>query len=111
MSLDKVKKLKFEVQNRSKTISIFLQSTLGYIIYLELLESHYEYQDIYYHELYLKVANMSSRQTFQKFIDECIAENYVITKISKKDKRKVVLSLSYEVVNDFENVIDWNQLN
>ena len=110
MSLQKVKKLKNEVQNRSRTISIFLQSILGYSVYLELLENHYLKKDVYYHGLYLKVVHLSSRQTFQKFIDKCILEKYINTKISKNDKRKIILSLSNEVVSDFENVL-WSQLN
>ena len=110
MSLEKVKKLKFEVKNRSKTISIFLESSLGYFIYLELLEKFYLNHEIYYHELYLKVASTSSRQTFQKFIDQCIAENFIFTSICKNDKRKLMLSISPQVVSDFENKF-WNQLN
>ena len=110
MSLSKVKKLKFEVENRSKTISVFLQSVVGYIIYLELLEGHYLNKNIYFHELYLKVANKSSRQTFQKFMDECIRENLIYTKKSLDDKRKIIISLSLNVVDDFEKVL-WSQLN
>ena len=110
MSLGKVKKLKFEVENRSKTISIFLQNEVGYIIYLELLESYYLNKNIYFHELYLKVANKSSRQTFQKFMDECISEDLIYTKKSLDDKRKITLRLSSQVIDDFENVL-WAQLN
>ena len=110
MSLEKVKKLKFEVKNRDKTISLFLESSLGYFVYLELLENFYLNNEIYYHELYLKVASTSSRQTFQKFIDRCIAENYIFTNVCKNDKRKLMLSISPQVVNDFENKF-WNQLN
>ena len=110
MSLGKVKKLKFEVENRSKTISIFLQNEVGYIIYLELLESYYLNKNIYFHELYLKVANKSSRQTFKKFMDECISEDLIYTKKSLDDKRKITLRLSSQVIDDFENVL-WAQLN
>ena len=43
-------------------------------------------------------------------MDECISEDLIYTKKSLDDKRKITLSLSSQVIDDFENVL-WSQLN
>ncbi len=57
-----------------------------------------------------RFAYAKSPQSFQKFIDQCIAENFIFTSICKNDKRKLMLSISPQVVSDFENKF-WSQLN
>ena len=104
MSIEKIEKIKKQISARPTSAKIFFDTWVGTWVYLELLTKHYNNEEINYHELYLKIAHLASRQTLQKIIDKAIDKKIIYTTPSIKDKRKLIIVLAKETILEFENL-------
>ena len=83
------------------TINYFRRSRVHWLFLLNLLNAHYENEIITKSDLIHKI--QVSHITILKYINETIKLKIIYEERSKKDKRKVCLIPSKELLKSFEN--------
>ena len=83
------------------TINYFRRSRVHWLFLLNLLNAHYENEIITKSDLIHKI--QVSHITILKYINETIKLKIIYEERSKKDKRKVCLIPSKELIKSFEN--------
>ena len=83
------------------TINYFRRSRIHWLFMLNILNAYYEKEIITKSDLIHKI--QVSHITILKYIKESINRKIIFEERSKKDKRKVGLMPSKELINSFEN--------
>lgn len=83
------------------TINYFRRSRVHWLFLLNLLNAHYENEIITKSDLIHKI--QVSHITILKYINETIKLKIIYEERSKKDKRKICLIPSKELIKSFEN--------
>ena len=86
---------------RNETINYFRRSRIHWLFLLNILKAHYEKDIITKSDLIHKI--QVSHITILKYIRETINRKIILEVRSKKDKRKVGLIPSKELIDSFEN--------
>jgi len=86
---------------KNDTINYFRRSRIHWLFMLNILFAYYENEIITKSDLIHKI--QVSHITILKYINESIDRNIILELRSKKDKRKVGLIPSNELIKSFEN--------
>ena len=97
----KIKHFDDSQDERNETINYFRRSRIHWLFLLNILKAHYEKDIITKSDLIHKI--QVSHITILKYIRETINRNIILEVRSKKDKRKVGLIPSKELIDSFEN--------
>tara|TARA_B100000073_G_scaffold208631_1_gene173013 strand:- start:2124 stop:2510 length:387 start_codon:yes stop_codon:yes gene_type:complete len=97
----KIKHFDDSQDERNETINYFRRSRIHWLFLLNILKAHYEKDIITKSDLIHKI--QVSHITILKYIRETINRKIILEVRSKKDKRKVGLIPSKELINSFEN--------
>tara|TARA_Y100000996_G_scaffold71269_1_gene48030 strand:- start:34 stop:420 length:387 start_codon:yes stop_codon:yes gene_type:complete len=97
----KIKHFDDSQDERNETINYFRRSRIHWLFLLNILKAHYEKDIITKSDLIHKI--QVSHITILKYIRETINRKIVLEVRSKKDKRKVGLIPSKELIDSFEN--------
>ena len=97
----KIKHFDDSQDEKNDTINYFRRSRIHWLFMLNILNSYYENKIITKSDLIHKI--QVSHITILKYIKETINLNIIIEERSKKDKRKVGLMPSKELIRSFEN--------
>ncbi len=97
----KIKHFDDSQDERNDTINYFRRSRIHWLFLLNILKAHYEKDIITKSDLIHKI--QVSHITILKYIRETISRKIILEIRSKKDKRKVGLIPSEELIDSFEN--------
>ena len=97
----KIKHFDDSQDEKNDTINYFRRSRIHWLFLLNILKAHYEREIITKSDLIHKI--QVSHITILKYIKETINRKIILEERSKKDKRKVGLIPSKELINSFEN--------
>ena len=97
----KIKQFDDSQDENNDTINYFRRSRIHWLFLLNILKAHYEKDIVTKSDLIHKI--QVSHITILKYIKEAIDRNIIFEERSKKDKRKVGLIPSKELINSFEN--------
>tara|TARA_B100000614_G_C14534515_1_gene487890 strand:- start:1460 stop:1846 length:387 start_codon:yes stop_codon:yes gene_type:complete len=97
----KIKHFDDSQDERNDTINYFRRSRIHWLFLLNILKAHYEKDIITKSDLIHKI--QVSHITILKYIRETINRKIILEVRSKKDKRKVGLIPSKELIDSFEN--------
>ena len=97
----KIKQFDDSQDEKNDTINYFRRSRIHWLFLLNILKAHYEKDIVTKSDLIHKI--QVSHITILKYIKEAIDRNIIFEERSKKDKRKVGLIPSKELINSFEN--------
>tara|TARA_Y100001970_G_scaffold196936_1_gene239510 strand:+ start:800 stop:1186 length:387 start_codon:yes stop_codon:yes gene_type:complete len=97
----KIKHFDDSQDERNDTINYFRRSRIHWLFLLNILKAHYENDIITKSDLIHKI--QVSHITILKYIRETINRKIILEVRSTKDKRKVGLIPSKELINSFEN--------
>lgn len=97
----KIKHFDDSQDERNETINYFRRSRIHWLFLLNILKAHYEKDIITKSDLIHKI--QVSHITILKYIRETISRKIILEIRSKKDKRKVGLIPSKELIDSFEN--------
>ena len=97
----KIKHFDDSQDERNDTINYFRRSRIHWLFLLNILKAHYEKDIITKSDLIHKI--QVSHITILKYIRETISRKIILEIRSKKDKRKVGLIPSKELIDSFEN--------
>ena len=97
----KIKQFDDSQDEKNDTINYFRRSRIHWLFLLNILKAHYEKDIVTKSDLIHKI--QVSHITILKYIKETIDRKIIFEERSKKDKRKVGLIPSKELINSFEN--------
>ena len=97
----KIKHFDDSQDERNEKINYFRRSRIHWLFLLNILKAHYENDIITKSDLIHKI--QVSHITILKYIRETINRKIILEVRSTKDKRKVGLIPSKELINSFEN--------
>lgn len=97
----KIKQFDDSQDEKNDTINYFRRSRIHWLFLLNILKAHYEKDIVTKSDLIHKI--QVSHITILKYIKETIDRNIIFEERSKKDKRKVGLIPSKELIDSFEN--------
>ena len=97
----KIKQFDDSQDENNDTINYFRRSRIHWLFLLNILKAHYEKDIVTKSDLIHKI--QVSHITILKYIKEAIDRNIIFEERSKKDKRKVGLIPSKELIDSFEN--------
>jgi len=97
----KIKQFDDSQDEKNDTINYFRRSRIHWLFLLNILKAHYEKDIITKSDLIHKI--QVSHITILKYIKETIDRNIIFEERSKKDKRKVGLIPSKQLIDSFEN--------
>ena len=97
----KIKHFDDSQDERNETINYFRRSRIHWLFLLNILKAHYEKDIITKSDLIHKI--QVSHITILKYIRETINRKIILEVRSKKDKRKVGLIPSKELIDSYEN--------
>ena len=97
----KIKHFDDSQDEKSDTINYFRRSRIHWLFMLNILNAYYEKEIITKSDLIHKI--QVSHITILKYIKESINNKIIFEEKSKKDKRKVGLIPSKELIKSFEN--------
>ena len=97
----KIKQFDDSQDEKNDTINYFRRSRIHWLFLLNILKAHYEKDIVTKSDLIHKI--QVSHITILKYIKETIDQKIIFEERSKKDKRKVGLIPSKELINSFEN--------
>ena len=97
----KIKHFDDSQDEKNDTINYFRRSRIHWLFLLNILKAHYEKEIITKSDLIHKI--QVSHITILKYIKETINRKIILEERSKKDKRKVGLIPSQNLINSFED--------
>ena len=97
----KIKHFDDSQDEKNDTINYFRRSRIHWLFLLNILKAHYEKDIITKSDLIHKI--QVSHITILKYIKESINRKIILEEKSKKDKRKLGLIPSQQLINSFEN--------
>lgn len=97
----KIKQFDDSQDEKNDTINYFRRSRIHWLFLLNILKAHYENDMVTKSDLIHKI--QVSHITILKYIKEAIDRNIIFEERSKKDKRKVGLIPSKQLIDSFEN--------
>lgn len=97
----KIKQFDDSQDEKNDTINYFRRSRIHWLFLLNILKAHYEKDIVTKSDLIHKI--QVSHITILKYIKETIDRNIIFEERSKKDKRKVGLIPSKQLIDSFEN--------
>ena len=97
----KIKQFDDSQDEKNDTINYFRRSRIHWLFLLNILKAHYEKDIVTKSDLIHKI--QVSHITILKYIKETIDQKIIFEERSKKDKRKVGLIPSKELIDSFEN--------
>ena len=97
----KIKQFDDSQDEKNDTINYFRRSRIHWLFLLNILKAHYEKDIVTKSDLIHKI--QVSHITILKYIKETIDRNIIFEERSKKDKRKVGLIPSKQLIESFEN--------
>ena len=97
----KIKHFDDSQDEKNDTINYFRRSRIHWLFLLNILKAHYEKDIITKSDLIHKI--QVSHITILKYIKETINLKIILEERSKKDKRKVGLMPSKQLIDSFEN--------
>ena len=97
----KIKQFDDSQDEKNDTINYFRRSRIHWLFLLNILKGHYEKDIVTKSDLIHKI--QVSHITILKYIKEAIDRNIIFEERSKKDKRKVGLIPSKQLIDSFEN--------
>ena len=97
----KIKQFDDSQDENNDTINYFRRSRIHWLFLLNILKAHYEKDIVTKSDLIHKI--QVSHITILKYIKEAIDRNIILEERSKKDKRKVGLIPSKQLIDSFEN--------
>ena len=97
----KIKQFDDSQDENNDTINYFRRSRIHWLFLLNILKAHYEKDIVTKSDLIHKI--QVSHITILKYIKEAIDRNIIFEERSKKDKRKVGLIPSKQLIDSFEN--------
>ena len=97
----KIKHFDDSQDEKNDTINYFRRSRIHWLFLLNILKAHYEKEIITKSDLIHKI--QVSHITILKYIKETINLKIILEERSKKDKRKVGLMPSKQLIDSFEN--------
>ena len=97
----KIKQFDDSQDEKNDTINYFRRSRIHWLFLLNILKAHYEKDIVTKSDLIHKI--QVSHITILKYIKEAIDRNIIFEERSKKDKRKVGLIPSKQLIDSFEN--------
>ena len=97
----KIKQFDDSQDEKNDTINYFRRSRIHWLFLLNILKAHYEKDIVTKSDLIHKI--QVSHITILKYIKEAIDQNIILEERSKKDKRKVGLIPSKQLIDSFEN--------
>ena len=97
----KIKQFDDSQDENNDTINYFRRSRIHWLFLLNILKAHYEKDIVTKSDLIHKI--QVSHITILKYIKETIDRNIIFEERSKKDKRKVGLIPSKQLIDSFEN--------
>ena len=74
----------------------------GYVIWLTLMYSYSEKENVSIETIIKKVENYASRRTIIDFINKGVEANFIIKKNSTDDKRKILIEPSDITIKEYE---------
>jgi len=74
----------------------------GYVIWLTLMYSYSEKENVSIETIIKKVENYASRRTVVDFINKGVEANFIIKKNSIDDKRKILIEPSDITIKEYE---------
>ena len=97
----KIKQFDDSQDEKNDTINYFRRSRIHWLFLLNILKAYYEKDIVTKSDLIHKI--QVSHITILKYIKETIDRNIIFEERSKKDKRKVGLIPSKQLIDSFEN--------
>ncbi len=97
----KIKQFDDSQDEKNDTINYFRRSRIHWLFLLNILKAHYEKDIVTKSDLIHKI--QVSHITILKYIKEAINRKIIFEQRSKKDKRKVGLIPSKQLIDSFEN--------
>ena len=97
----KIKQFDDSQDEKNDTINYFRRSRIHWLFLLNILKAHYEKDIVTKSDLIHNI--QVSHITILKYIKETIDRNIIFEERSKKDKRKVGLIPSKQLIDSFEN--------
>ena len=97
----KIKQFDDSQDEKNDTINYFRRSRIHWLFLLNILKAYYEKDIVTKSDLIHKI--QVSHITILKYIKEAIDRNIIFEERSKKDKRKVGLIPSKQLIDSFEN--------
>ena len=97
----KIKQFDDSQDEKNDTINYFRRSRIHWLFLLNILKAHYEKDIVTKSDLIHKI--QVSHITILKYIKEAINRKIILEERSKKDKRKVGLIPSKQLIDSFEN--------
>lgn len=97
----KIKQFDDSQDEKNDTINYFRRSRIHWLFLLNILKAHYEKDIVTKSDLIHKI--QVSHITILKYIKETIDRKIIFEERSKKDKRKVGLIPSKQLIDSFEN--------
>ena len=97
----KIKQFDDSQDEKNDTINYFRRSRIHWLFLLNILKAHYEKDIVTKSDLIHKI--QVSHITILKYIKETINRKIIFEERSKKDKRKVGLIPSKQLIDSFEN--------
>ena len=97
----KIKQFDDSQDEKNDTINYFRRSRIHWLFLLNILKAHYEKDIVTKSDLIHKI--QVSHITILKYIKETIDQKIIFEERSKKDKRKVGLIPSKQLIDSFEN--------
>ena len=97
----KIKQFDDSQDEKNDTINYFRRSRIHWLFLLNILKAHYEKDIVTKSDLIHKI--QVSHITILKYIKETIDRNIIFEERCKKDKRKVGLIPSKQLIDSFEN--------
>ena len=97
----KIKQFDDSQDENNDTINYFRRSRIHWLFLLNILKAHYEKDIVTKSDLIHKI--QVSHITILKYIKETIDQKIIFEERSKKDKRKVGLIPSKQLIDSFEN--------
>jgi hypothetical protein len=73
----------------------------GYIIWLTIINSHFEKKEISIEKLVTDVEQYASRRTVLDFINKGVEGKFIIKKNSTEDKRKILIEPSNTTIKEY----------
>ena len=97
----KIKQFDDSQDEKNDTINYFRRSRIHWLFLLNIIKAHYEKDIVTKSDLIHKI--QVSHITILKYIKETIDQKIIFEERSKKDKRKVGLIPSKQLIDSFEN--------
>ena len=97
----KIKQFDDSQDEKNDSINYFRRSRIHWLFLLNILKAHYENDIVTKSDLIHKI--QVSHITILKYIKEAINRKIILEERSKKDKRKVGLIPSNQLIESFEN--------